>query len=82
MTGETKYFTREEVAKHNTEKDCWIIIDDRVYDITSFLQEHPGGPHAILQHAGKDATEDFVSMGHSKNAYDFRETLFVGKLTN
>ena len=56
-------YTREEVAKHATEDDCWIIVDNNVYDVTSFLPEHPGSPQAILEFAGKDATEAFASIG-------------------
>ena len=38
-----KEFTIEKVKLHKTAKDCWIIINDKVYDITKFLSEHPGG---------------------------------------
>merc|ERR1719482_2233534 len=52
-------YTLEEVAKHNTKADCWVVLDGKVLDVTSFLSEHPGGELAILTFAGKDATEEF-----------------------
>eukprot|EP00438_Fugacium_kawagutii_P018345 Skav224066 [mRNA] locus=scaffold432:16615:17425:+ [translate_table: standard] len=48
----------EEVAKHNTDKDCWVIVGDQVLDVTNFLSEHPGGKKSIMMFAGKDATEE------------------------
>ncbi len=39
----SKTFTKEEVAKHNKAEDCWIIVHNKVYDVTKFLSEHPGG---------------------------------------
>jgi flavocytochrome c len=55
----TKKFTKEEIAKHNTQKDCWVVVDKVVYDLTEFLPDHPGGIKAPLIYAGKDATEEF-----------------------
>merc|ERR1719174_998510 len=52
-------FTKEEVAKHSTKASCWVILNDRVLDVTDFLKDHPGGELAILTFAGKDATEEF-----------------------
>ncbi|CAN3376661.1 hypothetical protein DIURU_004449 [Diutina rugosa] len=49
----------EEVAQHNTKDDCWVIIHGKVYDVTEFLPEHPGGPSIIIKYAGKDATKAF-----------------------
>merc|ERR1719156_59946 len=52
-------FTMEEVAKHVTKTDCWVVVSGQVLDVTKFLGEHPGGELAILTFAGKDATEEF-----------------------
>jgi hypothetical protein len=49
----------EEVAKHNSKASCWVVLDGKVLDVTSFLADHPGGELAILTFAGKDATEEF-----------------------
>lgn len=48
-----------EVAKHNTRSSCWVIIKDRVYDVTEFLPAHPGGSKIILKYAGRDATAEY-----------------------
>ncbi|TFY67109.1 hypothetical protein EVJ58_g1834 [Rhodofomes roseus] len=56
------YISYEEVQKHNTRESCWVIIDGQVYDATSVLQWHPGGPAVILKNAGKDATKAFVPI--------------------
>jgi nitrate reductase (NAD(P)H) len=60
-----KQFTREEIEKHDEEDDCWIVVDNKVYDVTSVLAWHPGGKMAIMGHAGKchpETTEDFASI--------------------
>ena len=45
-------YTMAEVAKHNTDKDCWLAIHGKVYDVTKFLDEHPGGEEVMLDDAG------------------------------
>ncbi|KAF4659159.1 hypothetical protein FOL46_006701, partial [Perkinsus olseni] len=52
-------YTMEEVAKHNTDSDCWVVLNGEVLDVTEFLPEHPGGKLAIMTFAGKDATKEF-----------------------
>lgn len=66
---ERKKFTSEEVAKHNKESDCWVIVGKLVLDVTKFLPDHPGGAKAILLYAGKDATEEF-DMLHKREVID------------
>lgn len=56
---EDKQLTREEVAKNNTEESLWCIVDHRVYDLTDFLDAHPGGSVVLNQVAGTDATSAF-----------------------
>merc|ERR550532_1194774 len=52
-------YSKEEVAKHTTKSDCWVILHDKVLNVTNFLSQHPGGELAILTFAGKDATAEF-----------------------
>mmetsp|Transcript_117198 Transcript_117198/g.250439 ORF Transcript_117198/g.250439 Transcript_117198/m.250439 type:complete len:81 (-) Transcript_117198:137-379(-) len=58
--------TEGEVAQHATEKDCWVVVGDQVYDVTNFLADHPGGKKAIMLFAGKDATEEFDMLHDRK----------------
>ena len=51
-----------QVAEHNSRASCWIIVSGHVYDVTDFLEQHPGGAAVILQYAGKDATEEYESI--------------------
>jgi L-lactate dehydrogenase (cytochrome) len=46
-----------QVQRHNDCDSCWVIVEGEVYDVTDFLEEHPGGANIILRYAGKDATE-------------------------
>merc|ERR1719160_2402662 len=51
--------TMEEVAKHTTKEDCWVVVAGEVLNVTKFLPDHPGGELAILTFVGKDATAEF-----------------------
>jgi delta8-fatty-acid desaturase len=55
-------YTMTEVAKHSTPESCWTVVEGKVYDVTAFLKEHPGGERAVLALAGVDASEAFVAM--------------------
>ncbi|CAP80956.1 Pc12g13290 [Penicillium rubens Wisconsin 54-1255] len=54
--------TRQEINQHNNQESCWVAIHGAVYDVTDFLDSHPGGAAVILRCAGKDATGDFDSV--------------------
>ncbi|KAJ8400511.1 hypothetical protein AAFF_G00396350 [Aldrovandia affinis] len=75
-----KYYTLEEIQHHNMSKDSWLIIHDKVYDVTSFLEEHPGGEDVLLEQAGSDATESFEDVGHSTDAKEMMQQYLVGNL--
>ncbi|KAJ3683316.1 hypothetical protein LUZ60_013543 [Juncus effusus] len=75
-----KVLTLEEVAKHNTNKDCWLIISGKVFDLTKFLEDHPGGDDVLLSSTGKDATDDFEDVGHSATARAMMDEYYVGEI--
>eukprot|EP00386_Alphamonas_edax_P005669 GDKI01018432.1.p1 GENE.GDKI01018432.1~~GDKI01018432.1.p1 ORF type:complete len:665 (+),score=221.15 GDKI01018432.1:116-1996(+) len=75
-----RLITPEEVAKHNTDKDCWVIIDNKVYDVTAFLKEHPGGKGAIFKHAGGSAHERFFKKHNAETLAKNGPKMYVGDL--
>jgi hypothetical protein len=52
----------EEISKHNSGDSCWVVIRGTVYDMTTFLDDHPGGAKSILMYGGKDGTEEYESL--------------------
>ncbi len=74
-------YSVEEVAKHNKKDDCWVIIDGKVLDVTSFLPDHPGGEKAILLYAGRDATEEFNMLHDPKVCFAAAASSFELSLT-
>ncbi|CAA6663331.1 unnamed protein product [Spirodela intermedia] len=95
MAGDSKVHTFEEVSKHNETKDCWLIIDGKVYDVTPFMDDHPGGTssYSIIDAlslslslsfcdlvTGKDATNDFEDVGHSDAAREQMEKFYIGEI--
>jgi alkylation response protein AidB-like acyl-CoA dehydrogenase/cytochrome b involved in lipid metabolism len=73
--------TRAEVAKHTTEDSTWIIIDHKVYDLTDFVDAHPGGEFVLKQVAGQDATEAFYNL-HRQEVLQKYSDLCIGTLEN
>ena len=79
-TANLKEFDLAEIEKHNSENDCWLIINGGVYNTTEYVDKHPGGPEIMLDFAGKDATEDFEDTGHSQDARKDLEKFLIGKV--
>lgn len=73
-------FSRDEVADHCEIHSCWIIVCDKVYDVTNFTREHPGGLDVIMEYAGSDATMAFMDKGHSKDAWMILSGYYIGEL--
>jgi len=73
-------YTAEEVVKHSKRSDLWIIIHGKVYNVTPFLEEHPGGPEVLENHGGHDATQDFEDVFHSPKARELMQKYVIGSL--
>lgn len=74
-------YTAAEVAAHNTSADCWTIVSNKVYNLTSYIPFHPGGPAAIIGLCGHDGTAAFSGMhSGSGSANSMLASLYVGDL--
>ncbi|KAK3038750.1 hypothetical protein RJ639_027337, partial [Escallonia herrerae] len=89
MTSDGKVHIFEEVAKHNQKGDCWLIISGKVrffyiyryvYDVTPFLDDHPGGDEVLLTATEKDATDEFEDVGHSESAREMMSQYYIGDI--
>jgi len=70
-----------DVASHNTENSCYVSIGAKVYDVTSFLSDHPGGGELIVEYGGKDVSKimkNEMAHAHSEAAWEILEEHFVG----
>ncbi|KAF8024521.1 hypothetical protein BT93_F1638 [Corymbia citriodora subsp. variegata] len=82
MGSKPKVHSFDEVAKHTSRTDCWLIISGKVYDVTPFLEDHPGGDEVLLNNTGKDATDDFEDVGHSDSAKEMMEKYYIGEVNS
>eukprot|EP00088_Acartia_fossae_P060859 TRINITY_DN7297_c0_g2_i1.p1 TRINITY_DN7297_c0_g2~~TRINITY_DN7297_c0_g2_i1.p1 ORF type:complete len:139 (+),score=26.94 TRINITY_DN7297_c0_g2_i1:41-457(+) len=84
MGAEGKVYKLEEVKEHNISKgdnkSIWTVVHDKVYDITKFLDEHPGGEEILIENAGVDSTENFEDVGHSSDAREMLAEYYIGEL--
>ena len=75
-----KRFTIEEVREHNTRGDCWLVIENRVYDVTKWIRFHPGGELPILFMAGHDCSDVFKAF-HAESIFERKLPAFcIGEL--
>ncbi|MFW0862028.1 MAG: cytochrome b5 domain-containing protein [Candidatus Komeilibacteria bacterium] len=84
-TTETTMYTIDEIAQHNSKDSCWLLIDNKVYDVTKMIDGHGGG-EAILEGCGIDSTELYFTrpMGsgtpHSPQAQSYLPNFYIGEL--
>jgi cytochrome b involved in lipid metabolism len=80
-----KGYSLDDVASHNTTGDCWMAIHGKVYDITTYLPDHPSRPEVIERWCGKEASNAYDTKikgrRHSQEADRQLETYFIGELT-
>ncbi|XP_021906194.1 delta(8)-fatty-acid desaturase 2 [Carica papaya] len=77
MDGEKKYMSEEELRKHNKAGDLWISIQGKVYNVTDWAKEHPGGEAPLLNLAGQDVTDAFIAY-HPGTAWKYLDKFFTG----
>jgi len=73
-------YSLDEVRRHRTRHDCWLVVDGHVVDVTAYLLDHPGGDDVLLDHAGTDATDVFEKVCHSNDAYERMMAHSIGML--
>jgi len=79
LQAQQRLYTIAQVERHQSETDLWIVVRGRVYDVTRYLNEHPGGKAAIMMNAGQDCTEDFEAI-HSEKAWKLLDDFYIGEL--
>ena len=72
-------FDASEVALHNKKDDCWIIVDNKIYDVTDYVIEHPGGD-SILNFAGSDSSVGVHGPQHPISMWDVLKLYYIGEL--
>ncbi|OPB44460.1 hypothetical protein A0O28_0027790 [Trichoderma guizhouense] len=77
---EAAEYSQKEIELHNSAGDAWMVIHGEVYDVTNYIQSHPGGVDVLIEAAGTNASEAFDNAGHSDDAFDLMVPLRIGKL--
>lgn len=83
VSNETKTYSLKDIAGHADNTSCWTAINGKVYDLTSFVSQHPGGPFRILSICGKDGSAAFTAQhGGQARPADELSSLYIGDLTS
>lgn len=77
MEGEKKYMTSEELKVHNKPGDLWISIRGKIYNVSGWAKEHPGGEVPLLNLAGQDVTDAFIAY-HPGTAWQYLDQFYTG----
>ncbi|KAL5530522.1 hypothetical protein ACEPAF_6780 [Sanghuangporus sanghuang] len=75
---EEKIITLAELKEHTKKDNLYLLIHGKVYSLAKFIDEHPGGDEVLLAETGKDATEAFEDVGHSDEAREILQSLYIG----
>ncbi|WOO78908.1 Cytochrome b5 [Vanrija pseudolonga] len=73
-----KTYTIDDLQAHKSRESLYLLLSGKVYDVTQFLDEHPGGDEVLLEEGGRDATEAFEDVGHSDEARDMLPKMLLG----
>ncbi|KIJ97860.1 hypothetical protein K443DRAFT_681226 [Laccaria amethystina LaAM-08-1] len=76
----TRIITLDELRQNKTRDNFYILIHGKVYNVTKFMDEHPGGDEVLLAEGGQDATEAFEDVGHSDEARELLPAMLIGEL--
>ncbi|KAL6952172.1 stearoyl-CoA 9-desaturase [Sarracenia purpurea var. burkii] len=77
MAVDKKYVSVEELKKHNKPGDLWISIQGKIYNVTDWKNQHPGGDIPLLNLGGQDVTDAFIAF-HPGSAWQYLDKLFTG----
>lgn len=75
-----KEFTMEEVAAHTSKDSVWVVVKGVVMDVTNFLEDHPGGVQAVMNFAGRDATEEFAMLHDDEVIPKYAPSTVIGRI--
>ncbi|CAK81155.1 unnamed protein product (macronuclear) [Paramecium tetraurelia] len=82
MKEEKRIIGWDELSNHCNRTSLWVVIEGQVFDVTTYLAEHPGGDDILLKYGGLDGTQKFLEVNHSNYARSLRNARLVGTLTS